>query len=479
MKAALILGTQLLRDHPALVDSTIDVYVMIEAQDVCRTLPYHQHKLVLVLAAMRAYREFLEAKGKRVIYRKVEETPKFGDALTKVIEDLAVEQIAWMNASDRPTQQRIQKITSELKQFNYPNGLFITPETDLRDWFDGRKSPLMETFYRLQRKRTGILMDGDKPEGGEWNYDSMNRKPLPKAGIDIPSLPSVAHSPATKQVMATVSELFGSHPGKASQFWLPVDHKGADAWLATFFAERFSNFGAYEDAMKDGEGFLFHGVISPLLNNGLLSVQQAVDGALEAYRRGSAPLSGVEGFIRQIIGWREYMYGLYVARPDMKELNFFGFTKPLEDWWFTSDWETQDLPLPVQSALKTVHSYGYNHHIERLMVLGNWFLLNEYDPREVYRWFSALYVDAYEWVMVPNVMGMSQFADGGYTATKPYISGGNYLEKMGRWYGSAANARESEFTKLYWRFLNNQYDVLKPNFRMALVLSQARSRAKD
>ena len=476
MKAALILATQLLRDHPAINDPSVDVFVMIEAEDACRKLPYHQHKLVLLLAGMRAYHMYLESLSKKVIYRNVDETKEFGAALRSILDEESIDHISWMRASDVPTQERLEKLVQGVEREIYPNDLFITPEGELRAWFEGRKSPLMETFYRWQRQRTGILMDGVQPEGGVWNYDAENRKPLPKAGIDVPPLLSIEHSEHTKDVIETVARLFPDHPGSASGFWLPVDHTQADVWLDDFFRRRFAHFGIYEDAMKAGEPFLFHGVLSPLINIGLLTVRQVIDGALAAYRRGDAPLSGVEGFIRQIIGWREYMYGLYLARPDMKELNFFGFTKPLEDWWYSDDWKDQDLPLPVQSALETVHRYGYNHHIERLMVLGNWFLLNEYDPAEVYRWFSAMYVDAYQWVMVPNVMGMSQFADGGYTATKPYISGGNYLEKMGRWWGSTAAARDSEFTRLYWRFLNRQHDHLKGNHRMALVLKQARVR---
>ncbi len=478
MKAALILGTQLFRDHPALSDSDVDTFIMIEARDACAKLPYHQHKLVLLLAAMREYRDFLTTQGKTVHYFKLEDTPSFADALKSVMAEHSVERLSWMAPSDQPTRRRLEALAEGIERHQYPNMLFLTPEDDVRAWFDGKKSPLMETFYRWQRKRTGILMNGDQPEGGEWNYDADNRQPFPKAGIEVPALPRVKRSKNVDDVIAAVARLFPENPGVADDFWLPVSHDDADEWLERFFTERFSQFGQYEDAMKAGEPFLFHSVISPLLNIGLLSVQQVIDGALAAYERGDAPLSGVEGFVRQIIGWREYMYGLYLAKPEMKEMNFFGFTKPLEPWWYTADWEKQDLPPPVASALATVHRYGYNHHIERLMVLGNWFLLNEYDPRDVYRWFSALYVDAYEWVMVPNVMGMSQYADGGYTATKPYISGGNYLEKMGRWWGSTAKARESEFTELYWQFLANQYDALKSNHRMSLVLKQAVARVE-
>ena len=210
----------------------------------------------------------------------------------------------------------------------------------------------------------------------------------------------------------------------------------------------------------------------------MIDPKMCVDKAIEAYENGRAPLSSVEGFVRQIIGWREYMYGMYLKMQKYKELNYFGFTKELEDWWYESNHPAHaELPLPVRIALKNVHNHGYNHHIERLMVLGNWFLLNSYNPMSVYRWFSAMYVDAYEWVMVPNVIGMSQYADGGKVASKPYISGGNYLKKMGHW--SGINQEDLDvFTKLYWDFLDNNYDKLKTNYRMQIVLKQAAMRAK-
>jgi deoxyribodipyrimidine photolyase-related protein len=222
-----------------------------------------------------------------------------------------------------------------------------------------------------------------------------------------------------------------------------------------------------------GEPFLFHSVLSPLLNCGLLGPRQLIDAALLAYKNGTMPLHSCEGFIRQIIGWREYMNGMYHMLPDLKEANYFEFTKKLEGWWYTSEFEQQDLPIPVKAALKTVHTYGYNHHIERLMVLGNWFLLNEYNPQSVYEWFSSMYVDAYDWVMIPNVQGMSQYADGGIIATKPYISGGNYLQKMGRWWPTLDQAKKSDYNVLYWKFLNTNRSKLTGNPRMGIVLKMA------
>jgi deoxyribodipyrimidine photolyase-related protein len=480
MKAALILGNQLLKDHPALTDKSIDIIIMIEAQDLCQKLPYHSHKLVLLLSAMRHYRNNIEKSDKKIIYASLDQTLHFTQTLKRIIVENDVTVLMWMKSSDTAPNHNLTDLSNELNIDHemYPNGMFLTPEAELREWFDRQKSPLMENFYHWQRQRTGILMANDKPTGGRWNYDAENRQPLPKNGVEVPALPFLINDNITKQVIDDVRQYFPTHPGIDSDFWLPVTHQQATQWLGSFISERFSKFGPYEDAMKDGEPFLFHGVLSPLINCGLLSVQQVIDAVLDVYKSKAVLIESVEGFIRQLIGWREYMYGLYLVEPTMITENYFGFTKQLEDWWYTADGLDQDLPPPVLGALRTVHTYGYNHHIERLMVLGNWFLLNEYDPQSVYRWFSSMYVDAYEWVMVPNVIGMSQYADGGRTATKPYISGGNYLQKMGRWWPSALEAKESQFTELYWQFLQNNYEKLHTNFRMALALKQAQLRLK-
>ncbi|MBC7459671.1 cryptochrome/photolyase family protein [Candidatus Saccharibacteria bacterium] len=477
MKAALILGTQLLRDHPALTDESVDVVIMIEAQDLCAKLPYHRHKLILLLAGMRHYQELAQSH-KSVIYHEIQDTPVFKAALVETLKNNAVTELIWMTSSDTPANRRLQSIADEMnvQTMRYDNGLFITPEQLLREWFEKHPKALMETFYRWQRQRTGILCEGTLPVGGQWNFDENNRQALPKSGIAIPPLPSIKADDITKSVMQSIDALFPNNPGASNNFWLPVTHKSADEWLDNFMTYRFDQFGPYEDAMQNGEAFLFHSVLSPLINCGLLSVDQVINAALTTYGQDDARLASVEGFIRQLIGWREYMYGIYLSQPDLKEANYFGLTKELEDWWYTDAALQQDLPPPVLGALKTVYTYGYNHHIERLMVLGNWFLLNNYSPKSVYRWFSSLYVDAYEWVMVPNVMGMSQYADGGKTATKPYISGGNYLQKMGRWWPTTKSAQQSEFTQLYWEFLDRHYELLQSNFRMALVLKQVAAR---
>lgn len=481
MKIAVVLGNQLHGDHPAIADDSVDALVLIEARNICEKLPYHKQKLVFMLSAMRHWAEIAKKSGKKVIYKKLEDTPNFLDALGEIIIDNKVTEIAYMRPADLGAQEALGRFCARhnIKQEIYPSQLFITPISELEGWLDKNPKSIMETFYRWQRKRLGYLMDGDKPTGGEWNYDQENRKPLPKDFSGAPKLPEIKHDEITKEVINVIDNLYPNNPGSTNDMWLPVTHKDAEAWLDNFIKNRLELFGKYEDAIDTNEAFLYHSVLSPLLNCGLIDPKMCVEKAIEAYEQGSAPLASVEGFVRQIIGWREYMYGMYLKMQDFKKLNYFGFKKELEDWWYETDAkEHAGLPHPVRMALKRAHQYGYNHHIERLMVLGNWFLLNSYSPMSVYRWFSAMYVDAYEWVMVPNVIGMSQYADGGKVATKPYISGGNYLKKMGRWDHMPQEDLDS-FTKLYWDFLGDNYDKLKTNYRMQIVLKQAVARAKE
>lgn len=470
----IILGNQLLRNHPALKDSNASI-IMIEAHDLCTRFRYHKHKLVLLLTAMRTYRDFLESKGHNVTYIAYEPGSIFMAKLETVVKDNNIKELVWMEPSDSGPSKRLEKFCEEHKiaHKQLPNQQFITTLSEFKKWHSSVSSHLMESFYRWQRKRTGILMNGAKPEGGMWNYDHQNRNPLPKKGLNIPPLPSIEPSKHLKDVTELVAQHFSQNPGDVEIFWLPTDFENADKWLDTFIRERSNLFGTYEDACMTGEPFLFHSVLSPLLNCGLLDPHQVINAALLAYKNGIMPLNSCEGFLRQIIGWREYMNGMYRMLPNLKKANYFEFTRELEEWWYTLEFEQQNLPIPVKAALKTVHTYGYNHHIERLMVLGNWFLLNEYNPRSVYEWFSSMYVDAYDWVMVPNVQGMSQYADGGTIATKPYISGGNYLQKMGRWWPTLDQAKKSDYNVLYWKFLNTNRSKLIGNPRMSIVLKMA------
>ncbi|MCC4907548.1 cryptochrome/photolyase family protein [Microbacterium sp. cx-59] len=476
MKAALILATQQFEDHPAFHDPDIDEFFVVESAQRFSRLPYHRHKIVLLLAALRHTVDRLRADGRIVRVVALEDDLSFARGVEELATRHGADGLAWMSATDRGVDERIHALCARLglRSRVYPDALFLTPAEASDEWFAAHPTPVMETFVRWQRHRTGILMDGEQPVGGRWNFDADNRHPLPKRGVTVPALPFPSPDPITAGVIAEVNERFADHPGDAAQFWLPVTPDAARQWLDTFIAERFRDFGRYEDAMSRDQPFLFHSVISPMLNIGLLTVDEVITAATTA--GDDVPLASVEGFVRQIIGWREYMRGMYRAHPELDGANALGLSRPLEDWWYTGKGIPVDVPVPVRSVLESVHRWGYAHHIERLMVLGNWFLLRGYAPAEVNRWFLALFVDAYDWVMVPNVFGMSQYADGGLVGTKPYISGGAYLQKMGSWWSSAQQAKESAFTDAYWRFLDQHEDALAGNPRMSLPLAQMRSR---
>lgn len=474
MKAALILATQQFAEHPAYTDDDVEEFFFIESAPRWRKLPYHQHKIVLLTSAMRHTAARLEAEGKTVRRIALDDDLTFKAGLESLLKTHRVTELQWMSDPNRPVDERIAAICAahDVDTDVLSDGLFLTPEEEVDGWFAEHPTPLMEDFYHWQRRRTGILMDGGKPAGRRWNFDADNRKALPRKGVEIPPLPQLEPGAITRAVIVEVDRLFPDHPGKAEEFWLPVTPEDARDWLDVFVAERLHDFGRYEDAMKADEPFLFHAIISPMLNIGLLTVEEVVAAAT----RTDAPLASVEGFVRQVIGWREYMRGMYRAHPKLEHVNALHLEKRVQKYWYSGERMPTDLPIPVRTVLERVHRWGYAHHIERLMVLGNWFLLQGYAPRQVNAWFLALFVDAYDWVMVPNVMGMSQFADGGFVATKPYVSGGAYLQKMGSWWPSAQDAKDSVFTDAYWEFLERHEDVLAGNHRLGLALAQMRKR---
>lgn len=471
--AVLIWGTQLHPANSALAAAPDAPVVMIESAAVCRRFRYHKHKLILVLSAMRGFADELRAAGRTVHYVGLEDAEHDGffEQLAVTLRQLGCDQLYAMEQNDRGPQARLQAWTKQagIELTATANTLFLTSHEQFQSWAGNKPHPLMENFYRTQRRRLGLLMDETgQPAGGQWNYDHDNRQALPKGHVVRP-LPPVKPTEHVRAVQRLVGSRFATHPGETDTFWLPTTRRQAEAWLADFIEHRLENFGRYEDAMRAGEPFLYHSILSPLLNIGLLHPRDITDRLEEAYRSGAAPLAGVEGCLRQIIGWREFMFGMYHHRPaDWKQANQLQQDKQLEAWWYTGDVDE----IPLQDVINRVIQYGYAHHIERLMVLGNYLLIGGYSPQAAYGWFMDMFVDSYEWVMVPNVIGMSQYADGGSFATKPYISGANYLQKMGGWWSGPTAAKQSAYTPLYWEFLRRHRQRFAGNQRMALVLKQ-------
>lgn len=478
-QAIIIWGTQLsIRHHSSLRLYANTPIIIIESKSISRKYKFHKQKLAFVLTAMREYADELRESGRTVLYVRLEDSEDWYESLRGLCARHGFTELIAMRQNDRPPQIKFEQWCKDqlINLHITPNTLFLTPTSEFNEWASTQKRLQMEQFYRWQRKRLSLLMVDSQPEGGKWNYDNENRKPLPK-GYVVPTVPFPQPSPHAADVRALIETHFADHPGSLEIQWLPTTRAQATAWLEDFINNRFEYFGKYEDAMASGEVFLHHSALSALMNVGLLHAHDVIDAALKA----DVPLASKEGFIRQIIGWREFMFGLYHYMPlNWKESNFLDQNEQLPEWW----WKLEGSPEPpLEDVLSRLKSYGYSHHIERLMVLGNYMLLSDYKPQHVYDWFMTMYVDAYEWVMVPNVIGMSQYADGGIDnagfASKPYISGSNYLQKMGRWWPTTELAKQSAWTGLYWAFLARHGKVLRRNHRLAPLYARIPDQSSD
>jgi len=369
------------------------------------------------------------------------------------------------DTTDDWLEQRISAATKEhhLTRHSYESPLFYFSKADASERYLQSKRH-MARFYRDARLTTNILVtkDGEPDEGGSWSYDTENRQKLPK-GLPLPPDPTPLQDDAVEAAAAWVDTISGEHYGETTTYWLPYTHEAATAWLEDFIKTRLADFGPYEDAMTTKRVRLFHSALSPLMNIGLLTPRQVIEEALAHHAQSPVPLPSLEGFVRQIIGWREFIRAAYeVDSRKMRTKNFWQHTRPLPAGFWDA---TTELP-PLDTSIRGALTYGYTHHIERLMVLGNFLLLTKTNPDEVYRWFMAMYVDAYDWVMVPNVYGMSQFADGGLFATKPYLSGSNYLKKMSD-YGSGDWT--DLWDALYWNFIHEHEDFFLKNHRLSMM----------
>ncbi len=469
-----ILGDQLLANHPALAAAEAETdrdnihVVLVQSLARGRKLRYQRKKLVLLFSAMRHYAQELREQGYHVDYLTA---PNFTTALQDHIDTNNPARLFTMAAADwhgRSYQYALSEHQG-LPVTVLPNTQFLTgqhnpyPYEEVND--DQRI--VQEYFYRAMRRHFAVLMDGQDPVGGEWNYDKLNRQPLPAAN-QPPAVPSFEPDAITRQVMTEVADMPGL--GTVEGFDLAVTRQQALAAFGNFIAHRLANFGPYEDAMTQRHDTLYHSVLSPYLNIGLLEPLELVRGAERAYYDGRAPINSVEGFIRQILGWREFMYWQYWRLgPEMKQMNAWGAERPLPDFFWTGKTDMNCLHHAISRAVDS----GYTHHIERLMLLCNFAVLAGLNPAEVNDWFQAAYIDAYEWVMLPNVIGMGLNADGGLTATKPYIASANYINKMSDYCGNCRFNRKQRhgndacpFNTLYWHFLLKHEETLRGNPRL-------------
>ena len=470
-----ILGDQLLAQHPALAaaqaTTTSDriCILLIESRARLQKHPYQRKKLVLLLSAMRHYAAELEAQGYRVDYQQA---ATFATGLRQHMTAVAPDRMLTMAASSYEGRQWQQERLSALvdRPVNIlPNSQFLVGRYNPIPQPEPDRRYVMEHFYRSMRRHFAILIMPDgEPVGGQWNFDKENRQPLP-ADRHPPADPSFPPDELTRQVMAEVAQLPAGH-GSVDQFAYAVTRKDALAAFDQFRQERLADFGPYEDALAERSHSLYHSVLSSYLNLGLLEPLELIEAVVADYEEGQAPINSVEGFVRQILGWREFMYWQYWRQmPGMTAQNAWRAERPLPAFFWTG---RTDLAC-LRHALKRVHATGYNHHIERLMLLSNFAMLTSLNPAAVNDWFLALYIDAYEWVMPPNVIGMALNADDGLTATKPYIASANYINKMGdHCAGCRFNPKQRHgpdacpFNYLYWHFLLQHEARLRANPRL-------------
>ncbi|MBC7796328.1 MAG: cryptochrome/photolyase family protein [Pyrinomonadaceae bacterium] len=461
--ASLIFPNQLFENNPA-VSPDCEVF-LVEEYLYFKQFNFHKQKLCYHRATMKFYEDYLTEKGVKVNYISSNEPLSDVRKLVSHIIENKFTDIHFCDVSDNYLERRIKSFGESVKLTEFATPMFLNSKQEVDDYFKGKKNYLQASFYTEQRKKRKILVDDQlKPIGGKWSFDEENRLKYPKNKVP-PLIEFPAINDLRREATDYVKTNFGNNYGElSSDFSYPVTHEESRAWLQQFLEKRFREFGHYEDAIVTDEHILNHGLLTPMLNVGLLTPQETVDTVLEFAEKNDVPLNSTEGFIRQIIGWREFIRGVYETSGTVERKgNFFKFKRKIPESFWTGTTGIEPLDAVIKKVLKT----GYCHHIERLMVVGNFMILCEFDPDDVHRWFMELFIDSYDWVMVPNVYGMSQFADGGLISTKPYISGSNYLMKMsdfekGDW--------QNIWDGLFWSFMDKQRDFFLQNPRLGMLV---------
>ncbi len=472
VKLVLVLGDQLTPTLSALDagDPDKDVVVMAEVADEASYVPHHPKKIAFIFAAMRKFAQKLQDKGWTVAYTKLDDAGNTGSITGELIRR-AEEHGATDILATEPGEWRLITALNELALpvTQHPDTRFIASHAEFETWAEGRKELRMEWFYRDIRRKTGLLMDGDKPVEGKWNFDHDNRKSAPKS-INYTGPMQFTPDDTVEEVLTLVETKFDTNFGALRPFWFATDAGQAQRQLTRWITYALPHFGDFQDAMMNEEKFLYHSIISFYINAGLLDPLEVCRQVEQAYLDNYAPINAVEGFIRQIIGWREYMRGIYFLEgPDYTTRNVLGHDRDLPAMFWGADTKMNCVAKTVSQTADE----AYAHHIQRLMVTGNFALLAGIDPQQVHEWYLAVYADAYEWVEAPNVIGMSQWADGGIVGSKPYVSSGAYIDRMSDYCKSCAykvknktGAEACPFNLLYWDFLIRHRDRFSNNPRM-------------
>ena len=434
---------------------------------------YHKHhklKILMFLWAMRQYRDELVENGYTVYYYSIEDKNfkiSYEDKLLAAIKKYKIKRINYFEIEDHFFEDIFNKfiIKNKIKTKLIQNPMFLLSRADFVEFAQTQKNLIrMASFYQKMRIKMSILIDENtRPIGGKWSYDEENRKKIP-VNIAIPEKPSLINNNGINDLKNKINLIFKDHPGSVDYLWMPTNRQEALKWMDKFFKTKFHNFGIYEDAIIDNNNFLFHSALSPIVNMGLLTPDEIIQKAVKFSKQESIPLNSLEGFIRQIIGWREFIRGIYHYKGrEEKKSNFWQHNRRL-----TSDWYEGSTGIkPLDDVIKDCLKYGYTHHIPRLMIVCNIMNLCRIHPDEIYKWFMEMFVDSSDWVMVPNVYGMGTFADGGIFATKPYSCGSNYILKM-------SNYKRGDWCEivdgLYWKFMSDNLSFFKSNHRLSILV---------
>ena len=465
MKLFLIMGNQLFNPK-YLKDYSDHTFYMAEDNGLCTFEKHHKLKIILFLSAMRSFRDELKSKKLKLIYNDFDREFKdsYEKKLEKVILEKKVNKISFFEIEDKFFEKRLKSFFKK-KKINFTeikSPMFLTSREEFKNYLNESKKPFMAKFYKINRRKLNILMNKDgSPKGGKWSFDEENRKKLPN-NISIPSHLIFKTTIHTEKIKNFVNKNFKNHPGSTDNFWFPTTRNHSLKLLDDFLKNKISFFGDYEDAVSKKSNTLFHSALSPLINIGLITPKEILEKIKKIDNK--VKINSLEGYIRQIIGWREFMRGIYQNfNQDMEKRNFFNHKKKMKSSWYNG---TTGLE-PLDHSIKNAVNYGWSHHIERLMILANIMNLCQIHPKQVYKWFMEMFVDSSDWVMAPNVYGMGLFSDGGIFATKPYICGSSYFLKMmdfkkGEW----CNTMDG----LYWNFINKNRGFFQKNPRLSMMV---------
>ena len=465
MKLFVILGNQLF--NPIyLKDYSDHKFVMYEDFGLCTYEKHHKLKILLFLSAMRSYRDELKLKKFKIDYFTTENDFKvsYEKKLEKYIKNNKVKEITLFEIEDKFFEKKIlllfKKLQLKINILETP--MFLTSRKDFKNYLEKNKRPFMANFYKINRIKLNLLVSDDgKPRNGKWSFDEDNRKKLPK-DIKIPEISKIKETKNTLVIKKFIDSNFTDHPGDTKNFWFPTTRIDANKWLDEFLKERIKLFGDYEDAVTEKSNTVFHSALSPLINLGLITPEEIITKIKKIENK--IPMNSLEGYISQIIGWREFMRGIYQNYDErLEKTNFFNHKRKMKSNWYKGN---TGLP-PLDHAISNAVNYGWSHHIERLMILANIMNLCEINPKQVYKWFMEMFVDSSDWVMSPNVYGMGLFSDGGIFATKPYICGSSYFLKMMHFKkGPWCDVMDG----LYWRFIDKNKKFFSKNPRLAMMV---------